>query len=124
MTTANQGQQTGGAKAVQTVEDISNVIGTLVPTVAAIGGAVRLILSAVKPSDAQKAQPYVDASAQLKSALGELASAISGFDAAKAAAQGGTLDAGKPSSVSAGQTTGPLGSAVKPLEPGSGHSEG
>jgi len=111
MTTANESAsapQSGAAKAVQTVEDISNIVGALVPTVAAIGGAVRLILSAVKPSDAQKAQPYAEASAALKTTLSGLASAIDGFEAAKTAAAAELPAAGSTGSASssvAGMTT-------------------
>lgn len=84
MTTENQ---SGAEKAVATVDHLANVVGTLIPTVAAIGGAVRLLLTAVRPTDAQKAQAYDEASAVLKKAIQDGQAALAGFDEAKKQAE-------------------------------------
>lgn len=83
-----QGQSTGD-KVVAGINDATAVIGTLVPTVAALGSLVRLIATAVRPSEAQKAQEFDAAIAEFDKAKAGLDTAISGFEAAKAAAQGG-----------------------------------
>lgn len=86
------GENTGGNQVVRTVDNVAEILGTLVPTIGAIGGAVRLLLSAARPSDAKKAQAYDAASAELKTALGDLSTAINAFEEAKrqAAANAGT----------------------------------
>lgn len=80
-------QGTTGDKIVGDINQVTQVIGTLVPTIGAIGGIVRLIATAVRPTDAQKAQAFDQAIAEYDSAAGALAAAVAGFDQAKAQAQ-------------------------------------
>jgi hypothetical protein len=87
MTTENAQGQSTGQKIVGTVNDATELIGTLVPTIGAIGGIVRLIATAVRPTDAQKAQAFDDAIAAYDAAKTGLDSAVAGFDQAKAAAE-------------------------------------
>jgi hypothetical protein len=86
MTTENAQGQSTGAKIVGGINDATEVIGTLVPTVAALGSLVRLIATAVRPSEAQKAQEFDAAILAFDKAKEGLDTAISGFEAAKAAA--------------------------------------
>lgn len=78
--------QSTGQKIVGTVNDATELIGTLVPTIGAIGGIVRLIATAVRPTDAQKAQAFDDAIAEFDKAKSALDTAVDGFEAAKAEA--------------------------------------
>ncbi len=99
MTTENTAVgQSKGDKIVAGINEASEVIGTLVPTVAAIGALARLIATAIRPSDAQKAQVFDDAIAKVDASLDKLDTAIGGFEAAKAqaatAALGGSSAAG------------------------------
>ena len=71
-------------KVVEQVNSITAVIGTLVPAVAGIGAAVRIIASLVRPTDAQKAQVFDDAIAALDGSLVTFNAAIDGFEQAKA----------------------------------------
>lgn len=88
MTTGDSTQgQSGGDKLVAQINDITNVIGTLVPTVGAIGNMVRLVVKAVRPSDAQKAQPFQDAIAAFDAQVQKLNDSIAGFEQAKQQAQ-------------------------------------
>jgi hypothetical protein len=91
--TTNDGQQSAGDKVVSQINDITNVIGTLVPTIGAIGGMVRLIAKAVKPSDAQKAQPFQDAITAFDAQVAQLNAAVAGFEQAKT--QAAALQAAK-----------------------------
>jgi len=86
---AGEGQSgaTGANKVVDEINQVTQVVGTLVPAVGAIGSMVRLIATAVRPTDAQKAQEFDAAIADFDAQLGKLNDAIAGFDAAKAAAQ-------------------------------------
>lgn len=79
--------KSAGDKVVSEINSATEIIGTLVPTIGAIGGMVRLIATAVRPTDAQKAQVFDAAIADYDNAAGELAAAIGGFDAAKKAAE-------------------------------------
>jgi hypothetical protein len=81
------GQQTTGDKIVGDINQVTQVIGTLVPTIGAIGGMIRLIATAVRPTDAQKAQAFDDAIASYDSAAAGLATSVAGFDDAKKAAE-------------------------------------
>lgn len=83
MTTENVGGQSAGDKIVAGVDEAATVIGTLVPTVAALSSLVRLIATAVRPSEAQKAQQFDSAIAELDAANGQLQTAVAGFEAAK-----------------------------------------
>lgn len=85
--TTNAGGQSTGDKIVGDIDQVTKVIGTLVPTVGALGSMIRLIATAVRPTDAQKAQAFDDAIAAYDAAEVDLQAAVSGFDAAKAAAQ-------------------------------------
>lgn len=76
-----------GDKIVGGIDEVTKVIGTLVPTVAALGGLIRLIATAVRPSDVQKGQAFDAAIAEYDKAKAGLDTSISGFEAAKAAAQ-------------------------------------
>jgi hypothetical protein len=86
MATGEQGGAQQGGTFVDKVTSVSDLIGTLVPTVGAIGVLVRLIASAVRPSDAQQAQAFDAAIAELDAKIVGLNSAIGGFEAAKAQA--------------------------------------
>lgn len=66
----------------------AEIIETLVPTVGAIGGMVRLLLTAFRPTDAQKAEEFDAAIAKYDAAKDRLDTAIAGFEGAKAAASG------------------------------------
>jgi hypothetical protein len=81
-----QGQSTG-QKIIGGVNDATELIGTLVPTIGAIGGIVRLIATAVRPTDAQKAQAFDQAIAEYDIAKGALDTAVEGFEAAKLEAE-------------------------------------
>lgn len=83
-----EGSQTPstGDTIVARINDLTNVIGTLVPTVGAIGGIVRLVATVIRPSDAQAAQVFDAAIAGLDAAEARLNASIEGFEAAKAAA--------------------------------------
>jgi hypothetical protein len=86
--------QRTGDKIVADINQITNIIGTFVPTIGAIGSMVRLIATAVRPTDAQKAQVFDAAIADYDAAKVGLDTAIDGFKQAKAAAsvhaQGGS----------------------------------
>lgn len=98
--------KSGGDKVVAQIESVSNVIGTLVPAVASIGGLIRLIATAVRPTDAQKAQPFDAAIADLDQKIGGLKDSIAGFEQAKAQAE--ALKSGTPSGAPvSGMTTKP-----------------
>ncbi len=86
------GEGKGGAlsKGLATVDQVTDMLGTLVPTIGAIGGIVRLIATAVRPSDAQQAQLFDAAIAEYDAARAGLDTAIGGFEAAKAALLQGT----------------------------------
>lgn len=75
-----------GDKLVAKVDSVADVIGTLVPTVSAIGSMVRLIAAAVRPTDAQKAQAFDAAIAEFDQKIVGLNSAVAGFEPAKAKA--------------------------------------
>jgi len=77
---------TTGDRIVNDINQVTTVIGTLIPTVGAIGGMIRLIATAVRPTDAQQAQAFDAAIAEFDAAKRGLDTAIGGFDAAKAAA--------------------------------------
>jgi hypothetical protein len=79
-------KQTTGDKIVSDITQVTDVIGTLVPTVGAIGALVRLVAAAVRPTDAQKAQAFDAAIAEYDAAKGALDLSIDGFEAAKATA--------------------------------------
>ncbi len=79
-------EQNKGDKIVAGINQATEVIGTLVPTVAALGGLVRLIATAVRPSDAQKAQEFDDAIAAFDNAKSQLDVSVDGFEQAKAQA--------------------------------------
>ena len=65
-----------------------------------------LIATAVRPSDAQKAQAFDDAIAGYDAAAADLSSAIAGFEAAKAAAQGVSTPAPGASSAAGSHSEG------------------
>jgi len=73
-------------KIVAGINDATEVLGTLVPSIAAIGGMVRLIATVVRPTAAQQAQAFDAAIAEFDAAKAGLDAAIAGFEAAKAAA--------------------------------------
>ena len=79
-------QKSTGDKVVSEIDSVTQVIGSLVPTIGAIGSMVRLIATAFRPSDAQKAQAFDAAIAEFDTAAAGLAEAVAGFEAAKAAA--------------------------------------
>lgn len=85
-------QKQSGAKPAATtnlaaqITSVADVIGTLVPTVGAIGVLVRLIASALRPTDAQKAQDFDAAIADLDAKVVGLNSSIAAFETAKAQA--------------------------------------
>lgn len=79
-------EQSTGDKIVAGINDVTNVVGTLVPTIGALGSMVRLIAAAVRPTDAQKAEAFDAAIAEYDAARAGLDTAIAGFEAAKAAA--------------------------------------
>lgn len=106
MTTENAtGGQSKGAKVVAGINDAADIIGTLVPTVAALGGLVRLIATAVRPTDAQKAQAFDEAIAAFDDAKAGLDTAVSGFEQAKAQAAA-AKPAGNPVSAMGAKTSG------------------
>lgn len=111
----NDGQQSAGDKVVAQINDITNVIGTLVPTVGAIGSMVRLIAKAVKPSDAQKAQPFADAIAAFDAQVAKLNESIGAFEQAKQ--QAAALKASH-AETSAGVSQPSAPSAPSPAGPG------
>lgn len=82
-------ETTQGEKIVASIDQATQIIGTLLPIVGTIGSMVRLIATAIRPTDAQKAQIFDDAIAQYDAARAGLDTAIAGFEAAKAAAAGG-----------------------------------
>ncbi len=86
MTTENTTSQSTGDRIVGGINEATEVIGTLVPTVAALGGLIRLIATAVRPTDAQKAQEFDAAILAYDKAKEGLDTAITGFEAAKAEA--------------------------------------
>lgn len=96
-----------GEKFVEGVDHATELIGTLVPTVAAIGGIVRLLATAFRPTDAQKAQEFDAAIAVLDGSLDKLDVAVSGFEAAKAeaAAKNAAKAGGNPVSAMGAKTT-------------------
>jgi hypothetical protein len=107
MTTENaQGGQSTGQKIVSGVNDATELIGTLVPTIGAIGGIVRLIATAVRPTDAQKAQAFDDAIAAYDAAKTGLDTAVAGFDQAKAAAEAKKAGGGNPVGAMTAKTGG------------------
>lgn len=111
---AGEGQTTGD-KVVADINQVTQVIGTLVPTIGAIGGMIRLIATAVRPTDAQKAQAFDAAIADYDAAAAGLASAINGFEDAKKAAES-RLAAGATGGPVAGMTTKSSGAAAKPSD--------
>lgn len=105
-----------GDRLVNGINQVSDVIGTLVPTVGAIGTLVRLIASAVRPTDVQKAQPFDEAIAAYDAAKGGLDTAISGFEQAKTAAEF-RATGGARRSFTAGRPVLTNASATRPAEP-------
>jgi hypothetical protein len=106
--------QSSGNKIVNGVNDVANIVGTLFPAVAAIGTMVRLIAMEVRPSDAQKAQSFDAAIAEVDQKISGLNDAIAGFDAAKATAEGNTAKA--PGVNAVGAMTAKTTSAPKPSD--------
>lgn len=86
MATGEEHTNAGDDKLVAKVDSVADVIGTLVPTVSAIGSMVRLIAAAVRPTDAQKAQAFDAAIAEFDQKIVGLNSAVAGFEPAKASA--------------------------------------
>jgi hypothetical protein len=85
-TTANASapaQPSAGDSIVARINDVSNVIGTLVPTVGAIGSMVRLLATALRPTDAQAAQVFDDAIAAFDAKVAGLNASIDAFEQAK-----------------------------------------
>lgn len=76
-----------GGTIVADINSATEIIGTLVPTIGAIGAMVRLIATAIRPTDAQQAQTFDAAIADYDAARAGLDAAIAGFAAAKAAAE-------------------------------------
>lgn len=72
-----------GDSLVARINDVSNVIGTLVPTVGAIGSMVRLLAGALRPTEAQAAQLFDDAIADFDAKVAGLNASIAGFEQAK-----------------------------------------
>ena len=72
-----------GDNLVKRIDDVSNVIGTLIPAVSAIGSMVRLVTAALRPTEAQAAQLFDDAIAEFDSKVAGLHAAIDGFEKAK-----------------------------------------
>lgn len=70
----------------KSIDGVTSLIGTLVPTIGAIGTMTRLVATAVRPTDAQKAQEFDAAIAEFDMARNQLGDAVKGFEAAKAAA--------------------------------------
>jgi hypothetical protein len=97
--------QSKGAKVVAGINDATDIISTLVPTVAALGGLVRLIATAVRPTDAQKAQAFDAAIAEFDTAKAGLDAAVDGFEQAKAQAAA-AKPAGNPVSAMGAKTSG------------------
>ncbi len=108
MTTENG--QSKGAKIVEGINDATEIVGTLVPAVSALAGIVRLLVTAVRPTDAQKAQAFDEAIAKVDDSLDKLDTAIAGFDAAKAAAA--AKDAGSAPAASSQAAAAPKGKPV------------
>jgi hypothetical protein len=84
---ATEKEQSAAEKVVGNINEVTQAIGTLVPTIGAIGSMVRLIATAVRPTDAQKAQAFDAAIAEFDAASAGLASAVAGFDQAKASVE-------------------------------------
>lgn len=84
-----------GKSVTDKINDVTNLVGTLVPAVASIGNMIRLVATAVRPSDAQKAQAFDAAIAELDAKVSALNSSIAEFDNAKAQA---AANASKPTS--------------------------
>lgn len=80
-----QAQSTGDS-IVAKINAVSDIVGTLVPTVGAIGSMVRLVATAVRPTDAQQAQLFDDAIADFDKSVEGLNAVVADFDKAKAAA--------------------------------------
>lgn len=106
--------------AITDIAKVADAIGALVPTVAAIGSMIRLIATAVRPTDAQKAQAFDAAMVDLDKRVDGLNASIAAFDAAKAQAnaqaapQTGASQASaqaQPSGNAVGAMTQPAGGA-------------
>lgn len=72
-----------GDKIISEIDTATKVLGTLVPSVAAIGGLVRLLATTLRPSDAQQAQVFAAAIATYDVAAADLTAAVAGFEIAK-----------------------------------------
>ena len=71
-------------KLLKQLEGANTLIATLVPTVGAIGGIVRIIAKAVRPTDAKKAQGFDAAIAELDAALPQLRTSLDDYQRIRA----------------------------------------
>lgn len=90
-------------KTQKQIESLTNLIGSIIPAVAAGTAIIKLIAKAVRPSDAKKAQEFDAAMAEVKQHQAALGSSLEEFERIKAEIL---------SSSDAGNASAPLSSAT------------